>query len=43
MSARADDLNIQNSDYKFRLMVEDDLDVVIAIEEKTYPYFKTGR
>ena len=38
MSAILDDLNPLSSDYKFRLMVEDDLDKVIAIEETVYPY-----
>ena len=38
MSARPDDLDIPDSNEKFRLMVEDDLDAVIAVEETVYPY-----
>ena len=38
MSARPDDLDIPDSNEKFRLMLEDDLDTVIAIEEIVYPY-----
>lgn len=38
MSAVLEGLDSENVEGQFRLMVEDDLDTVIAIEEATYPF-----